>query len=344
MQKALNSKALNGIKLFAILGMICYHSGLLKSIDYGAVACIFFFIVSGFTTAYRHIGSKDNNTEFALKYYNKKLKSLYFPYYVSFALSIPFVILEVKSLEDGFEALCNSFFHVFFIQSWFPNITYKFNAIAWFTSAMLFCYLLTPVLIVVLNRITSRKAVFSCLIITLLLHLFLEFCSIKYPDVFTYSMHSNPIIKCIEYVLGMMLAIYYKQLKASKEKNTIIYTVLEVLIILLDYVAARAVVLSGYKTVILIPLCLTVFLFSVGQGYVSRIISVNAIQKLAALQGFIYLFHYVAINYTRIMLTVIRHKKIYENKPVFSILCILTTILLSYIMTLIYSKISTRKK
>lgn len=323
--------------------MICFHSGLLNSIGYGAVACIFFFIVSGFTTAYRHVGSKDSNPEFALQYYNKKLKSLYFPYYVSFAFSVPLVILEIKSLRDGFEALCNSFFHLLFIQSWFPNITYKFNAIAWFTSAMLLCYLLTPILIVVLNRINSRKVLLPCLIITLLLHLFLEFCSIKYPDVFTYSMHSNPIIKCIEYVFGMLLAIYYKQLKVNKKKNIIIYTVFEVLIILLDYVAARAVVLSGYKTVILIPLCLTVFLFSVGQGYVSRIVSVNVIQKLATLQGFIYLFHYVAINYTRIMLTVIKLKKIYENKAIFSILCVFTTIVLSYIMTLIYSQISTRK-
>lgn len=338
MKTPLNRHALSGIKLIAILGMICFHAGSLPQIDYGVIACIFFFIVSGFTTSYWHNESFDVKFNTVSHYYTKKLSSTSFPYYSAFLLSIPLVIRQIKTISDLKEALCDSVFHLLFIQCWFPSITFKFNAIAWFSGSLMFCYLFTPILLLFMQTQTSKRKALTWFITSLLLHLFLEYCSKTYPNVFTYSIHSNPVIKCLEYVIGMELALCYKYYYHEICNNGLFSTLMEMISIVFSLIITRMIGKDGYKSFILIPLCIIIIVFVIGKGYMSKLLSLKAIQNLSSLQGFLYLFHYVVMNYIYKFLSSFGPKVLYENKYIYSLICITSTIVFSYLMYWIQKK------
>lgn len=328
----ISSTTLAGIKIIAILGMICYHAGLIEVIDYGTIACSFFFVVSGFTTAYYHFDNWEISSESVFLYYKKKIKAVFLPYYLAFFISIPIVLKQVKTFDDLFEAFFNGIFHILFIQCWFPNITFKYNAVAWFTGALMFCYFITPIIILLLRKINSTNRLFISIFILITFHFFLEYCSKRYPLVFSYSMHSNPAIKAIEYIIGMQLSLIY--LKVKDKGSKFFYTILEVASIVLLYGISLFMGKDGFRSLSLIPLSMIIIIFSLGKGYISNFFSLDCFSELSKLQGYLYLFHYVIISYLSKILEAIKLDYWYNNKILFSILSVLFTIAFSKIIYL----------
>ncbi len=282
------------MKLLAVLGMILYHSGFNSIPDYGAFACIFFFIMSGFTTAFFKMDEWEISQKSILSYYKKKMDGICWIYYFSFVLMIPLTIRDIDSLKSVKEAICDGIMHLLFIQCWFPNITFKYNAVAWFSSALLFCYLLTPILIALVRIL--KNSVKQVLLLTIILHIFLEFCSINYPDIFGYSMHTNPFIKCIEYFLGMLLAVIFKTYYLDN-KNRVLFSAFELFSVCLVGGSIYLYTMCGYKSIVIIPIIIMVYCFAYGKGFLSSALSMDYF-GISRLQSEIYLLHYPVIMYS----------------------------------------------
>ncbi|MBQ9591122.1 MAG: acyltransferase [Butyrivibrio sp.] len=293
MNNEINSKSIAGVKLIVVLGMILYHSGFNKIPGYGAFACVFFYMMSGFTTAFFRIDEWELSQTSIINYYKKKIDGICWIYYFTFFLMIPFTIKEIDSLDHLKEAICDGVMHLLFIQCWFPNITFKYNAVAWFSSALLFCYIFTPIMIVVIRR--TKKWAIQVLLFTVVIHFFLEYCLINYPDVFEFSIHTNPFIKCSEYFMGMLLAIIYKN-RSMIVKNVVFSSMIEVFSLCVLGGAIYLFTIIAYKSVVIIPMLIFVFCFSYGKGIVSKLFSFDFI-NLTKLQSEIYLVHYPVIIY-----------------------------------------------
>ncbi|MBE5919042.1 MAG: acyltransferase [Pseudobutyrivibrio ruminis] len=340
MKNEINKKAISGMKFLAIIGMIFYHSGFNKIPGYGAFACMFFFMISGFTTGYYRINNWDLSSDSILNYYSKKIKSISWIYYFTFIIMIPYTMKEIDSIEQVKEAICNGMMHLLFIQCWFPDIHYKFNAVAWFSSAILFCYLLTPVLVSFARKVNKVSKAFVIVGLCILLHFFLEYCSIQYPDVFGYSMHTNPFIRCLEYYMGMILSVIYSSI-SNKRNSFALYSVFEGISLFLVLGSTYLFLSLGYKSIVLVPMLILVYVYSLGYGVLSKILSCDLF-KISFLQSEIYLLHYPVIEYSGFVLRRI-NIGLLKIKGVEALCYVIFTIIAAYIVHSCWGRICKRK-
>ena len=151
-------QALRGI---AILGVYFCHAGVLVRATW---ILSVFFVLSGFLTAYRHRSGPlpECSPAGCLRYAWRRIRRLYPLYFLTLLF---FLALLLRSLRAGalpgtrLSDIALTFgLNVALLQAWAPynSIYYSFNTPAWFLSAIVFMYFVTPPLLRVLRRSDKR--------------------------------------------------------------------------------------------------------------------------------------------------------------------------------------------
>lgn len=175
----------------------------------GAPAVAAFFMLSGFCMT---LGYQDKILTGSVNYidYLKTRFTKFFPIHWITLLAFFLITLYFGDVVINKRMMLSN---VFLSQSWIPERSFYFsyNAIAWYLSTALFAYLCFPILISLLDKIIRRQRML------LLMAMLVGYGIVAYamPKSDYHAMlYINPVCRCIDFVIGIFLAEWYKSVKA----------------------------------------------------------------------------------------------------------------------------------
>lgn len=191
-------RSITGLKVFATAGIFIWHLGLFKAPDLGARCVEIFLVVSGFLTAYNHHGRYEGTIEECVGIARKKLRAIYPVYFAGFLLAAAYMVIahNAQSLTR-FGLAATAVVDLTLMQAWIPSIAFKYDGAAWFLSAVLVCYVLSPFISRLIDW-AQRKlgdvnlGALSVAAGSFVALLFLEVCQKKLPTLYSYSVHISP--------------------------------------------------------------------------------------------------------------------------------------------------------
>ena len=195
-------KSLQSIRFVFALMIFIHHFHSPQIEQFGSFPVTFFFILSGFLLSMGY-SEKYEKGELAYGKFVRKRLIRIFPlnwFSLMLALLIPFIVNLVNN-QLSLYYYATLLPNVFLLQSWFPLKTVYFsgNAVAWFLSDILFCYLLFPLLL----RITTSKAKHLFMLIVLALYVLLV--SLIPDNLIHPIIYINPLFRLVDFIIGMYL-------------------------------------------------------------------------------------------------------------------------------------------
>ena len=316
--------ALNGIRVLATVGIFLFHAGFVKQ---GTFPVTLFFMLSGFMMYYT---KRDSITPMTGIW---KMKQMYPLHFLTFVISI-FIWQPLGKYSMDYLVKAGVL-QLTLLQSWFPEYTMTFNGLAWYLSISFFLYTISYPLVLLVRNI--KKPLYG--IITVLVGI----TAINFYSRISGGgdLYTNPLYRILDYVLGMMVAKQYIQRDGFSEKWSNLAEICILVSFLIQYLLSlRIGAMPGYYSVLF---AFSLYIFAVGQGCVSKILSYPVFQKLAANSFAFYMIHELSLRVFR---------KVFPEPAVFSlkgylIRCILIAVpalIVSVVFAWCYGKICNRKR
>ena len=305
--------SLDGLKAIMMLMIFCWHTPYnpdspigTPSADLGARACEVLFVVSGFLIGCRHYYRPiPAGLRQTWDYASGKIAKVWPVHFIAFlvilaylAASDPQDLLTVSAAWKAVVNLC-------LLQAWSSD-PFSFNSVAWFVSALMFCWFMSPLLMSVLRRPgrVIAAAFAGCGVLRIAVELACGAGIVPFPIDF----HVSPVIRCMEFFMGMLMVPAYIALKKAAENRdsgsgrdhprmmTAGMTAAELIVsacyIFLIY-RMEGIWIRGY---FVLAACGLVFTFALNRGALSRVLSMKIFAMFAVIQMEFYLFHQVIIR------------------------------------------------
>ena len=239
----------------------------------GDCGVAFFFLLSGFTLSMGYGQRIDAGTFCFSHYLTRRLYRIYPLHLLCLAL---FLLLFRPDIDS--RLLLNALL----LQSWIPEPAYYFsyNAVSWFLSSLLPCYLLFPLACRYGNRLVLAVVLVCCLT---------AYWLVPYDKV-NALLYVSPWMRFVDFFLGIMLfKLYHNRPNIALPVWTelLIVVLLVMTLWLHPYVDAKWRNAPLYWFVLL-PL---IFVFARQSGPVSRLLQHRWLQWLASLSMPIFLLH-----------------------------------------------------
>ena len=282
------------IKFIAMIKIIKWHVFIwnIKLIDYGARMCEILFISSGFLVGYNYYSfSMPSTYESSIKYAYKHLRSFYPLEMINTLYGFYFNKGKLYNLTDVEVLISN----LLLIKSWsrYSQIASCFNGISWFISALIFCYFLTPFLLISIKKLkTSLILFFLVCAIRILIE---ESINKGALNMFDIHFHRGPIIRLSEFFLGMLMNPTYFSLKSkiNKFENNkwlkMIFTFIQIFLIICSYYLMLIYNNILYRCYFVVIFCFFIFISGFDYGYLSDFISNRICQNIMSCQMEMYL-------------------------------------------------------
>ena len=279
-------ESFNSLKAIMLLILFYWHSPIPRYGlgDLGARTCEFLFVISGFCVAYNWEEKNiPDSFSFAMKYAKEKLYEFWPAHVVGIILALAFLGENEYNSLSGSKLLVN----VLMLQTWSndPNIYFSYNGVSWFLSCLLFCYFCAPAF----NAIVKTKIEIKMLVVCLL-RAFLEV-----NNIFCLSIHTNPVIRALEFLIGLMGFKILKKycIKIRIEKWIATFIELGALFFWVGSWWNG----NGFRFLFVIESLILICVFFYERGYVCCILKKCGILKaLNKIQFEFYLFHVVVIS------------------------------------------------
>lgn len=185
--------------------------------------------------------------------------------------------------------------------------------ISWFLDNIFYCYFFSPFFLCTINNLKNSIKIF--IYVALARVLAEEFFIRKAFNVFDTHIHCGPIIRIMEFYMGMQLIPLYFQIKfhLDKFKNNFIFkifiTIIQIVFpIYLYYIMVKydKILLRCYFVLIM---CIYIFIISYDYGYLSNLMEIKIIKLIMSAQLEMYLMQ------MNVHLTFDRYfRKIYTDK------------------------------
>lgn len=286
---------LSGWKFLAMIMIVWWHLGIPSGkIDWGARMCEFLFVSSGFLVGYNYYykGMPDTR-RYSFKYVFDKLSKVY-PLHL--LTTIFFVILTIKNFQIS--DIPSWLSNLFLLQAWQINKdVIIFNGVSWFLSALMFCYFLTPFF---LRLVRNIKHSLVLLLLVATVRVSIEAFQIFGLADYVFSMHYSPLIRVLEFFMGMLLIPYYFKLKKriKKQENKkwfiAVVSIIEILIICITIFFMYIFNSLWLRAFYVIWFCILVFILGFDYGITSKIMSCKLAQKVVNLQLEAFMLQYIA--------------------------------------------------
>ena len=298
-RKSLNYLAF--IKFLAMIKIIKWHIYKFKkkSIDYGARMCEILFISSGFLVGYNHYKrNMPSDYETSFRYLYKHLRNFY-------PLELILIICDYISnskIENNIITEIEIFLsNILMIKVWSRHrkIAFSINAISWFLSVLIFCYFLAPIFLQGIRKIKTSIILFitiafiRCSIDEILNHhLF---------NLYDAHLHRGPIIRTIEFYMGMLLIPIFFSLKyhLDRFKNQkwliIVFTFIQIFSPIFLYYIMIKYNNKLHRCYFVLIFCFYVFIASLDYGFLSKLFSNKIFVKIMSCQMEMYLIQ-IRIN------------------------------------------------
>ena len=291
-RKQLNYIAL--IKFIAMIKIIKWHVVIWKTkpIDYGARMCEILFISSGFLVGYNHYQIPMPSTyESSIKYAYKHLRNFYPLEIINTFYG--FYLYKGKSYKlTEIEILISN---LLLIKSWsrYSQLASCFNGISWFLSALMFCYFLTPFLLNAINKMKTSLILFF--LVNAIRISIEEFINKGALNMFDIHFHRGPIIRLLEYFIGMLMTPTFFFLRAKIDKYQhnkyfkAIFTLIQIFIVICAYYLMIKYNNILFRCYFVLLFCILIFISGFDYGYLSELISKRLCKEIMSCQMEMYL-------------------------------------------------------
>jgi len=288
------------IKFLAMIIIIKWHLFFWKKkpIDYGARMCELLFVASGFLVGYNHYKRNmpcDYETSFNYSY--KHLRSFYpleliniiFGYYINKGKK--YDLTEFSILISNLLMLKSWSRHAILIAS--------FNGITWFLTDLLFCYFLAPVLLQGIKNIKNSVILFF--IVSFIRVTTEEAISHGAFNLFDAEFHRGPIIRLLEFYMGMLLTpmFFYFKHYMDEYKNKflvkIIFTFIQIVLPIFIYFIMLKFNHQLLRCYFVLIFSFFIFIISYDYGILSDLFAHKLCVKIMSCQMEMFLFQ-KAIN------------------------------------------------
>ena len=286
--------------MYLIIRMHLYSHNTMP-FDYGIRMCELLFISSGFLVGYNYYDNPMDNTYLSsFKYAYKHLRTFYPYYFINFIYGLYFFRKQIKF---GLTYIELFLINIFMISNWSSHrkIARFFFGISWFLDNILYCYFLSPLLLYSINNIkSSLKCLFFALLSRILVE---EFLNRGAYNVFDTNYHCGPIIRIIEFYIGMLLSPLFIKLKDYLDKYQnyflfkILFTIIQIILpIYLCYLMIKYDKIL-FRCYFILILCIYIFIISYDYGYLSVLVSNSLLKKIMSAQMEMYLIQ-INVNIT----------------------------------------------
>ena len=317
-------KALQGLRALATIGIFLFHSGFLLE---GSFPVTFFFMLSGFMMHYTKRGLKgfEDFTSWNKMYVWKKIKQFYPLHFITFIMSCFIGRVWMRPLKD---TIISGVLNLLLINSFVPRYALVFNAVSWFLGITLFLYVIAYFLLKQAGRIRNTKQhIVITLVIIILINLFNRFIHPLY-------LYTNPFYRILDFWLGILTSkLYIESDYEIRNIDFIEYGI--VFIFIIQYLIGFAVKPDpGYYSILF---TISIFVFAIGKGKISKILSSPKLGKIAEYSFEFFMFHELALRIFR---------KVFAGLavpyPILLLVISLPSLLLSIGFIVIYKKLCKR--
>lgn len=302
-RKALNYLAF--IKFLAMIMIIKWHLFFWnkKPIDFGARMCEILFVSSGFLVGYNYYKKNmpcDYETSFNYSY--KHLRS----FYPLELINIIYGYYNYKGKKYDLTEFVILFSNLLMLKSWsrYSKLISIFNGITWFLTDLLLCYFLTPVLLQGIKNI--KKSVILFFIISFIRTAIEEIIYHGALNIFDTNFHRGPIIRLLEFYMGMLLTpmFFYFKYYIDKYKNKLLIKIIFTFIQIISPITIYLIMLKNNNILLrcyfVFIFCFFVFIISYDFGILSDLFAHKLCVKIMSCQMEMFLFQktiYIIFHY-----------------------------------------------
>lgn len=265
---------------FALCMMIFAHHAYSYAAG-GAPAVAAFFMLSGFCMT---LGYKDKILSGSVNYIGY-LKTRFAKFYPIHWITLLVFFLITFCAGDVVINKRIMLSNVLLLQSWIPDWSFYFsyNSIAWYLSTALFAYICFPMVINLLGKLMRRQRMY------LLIAMLMCYGVVAYSmpkSAYHAMLYINPVCRCIDFVIGIYLAEWYKSIEIEKLRTHRWLFDLGMIasFVLLNIVSMRLAddirLISAFFWLPSAILILSTSIVSRTSSYLGRILASNGVQKL----------------------------------------------------------------
>lgn len=327
--------SLDGLKAIMMLLIFCWHTPPNPAspigepaADLGARACEVLFVIAGFLVANKHCDSfVSADLRQSWNYVSGKIAKVWPVHFIAFLV---IAVYLAKTDPQGFFTASTAWkavINLCLLQAWSTD-PFSFNGVAWFISALMFCYFMSQLMLSVLKR--SRYVIAAAFVGCAALRIALELVS-ENGDIFSIDFHVSPIIRCMEFFLGMLMVPALNTLNRAMKRKLASDSASRSTWMMIGVTAAELLVSSCYiflmyrmegkwiRGYFVLAACVLVFTFALNAGVLSRFLSLKVFVLFAVIQMEFYLFHQVIISVIGPMLTVVSRSVFIQSVILFII-------------------------
>ena len=228
-----------------------------------------------------------------------KISKIYPAYVFSLILGLYRLISKSGSL---FVALLNTIIYLgldlTLLQSLMgmQEFSHSINGVCWFLSALFICYILSPVFLKIIDRITHNFELFIAVLLTVFIVMFLLFITdnlerMKFLDGMVNDLsYGHPFIRIWYVVLGMLVGCCYK---FSRNNLNSKFTFMSLVLVFIFFLYRNTLSLhlpTLVRFADLITCMLMLYTVAKGEGLIIGFLS--KIEPMSKYTMYLYLFHY----------------------------------------------------
>ncbi len=181
----------------------------------GHYGVMIFLMLSGFLGYINHVEENFNTKT----YIKRKYKSFFWLYFfLMLVMAIP------KFLKhDYIKTILSIIIHISLLQTWlFPYIIgYELNNVDWYLSVIMFCWLFEKPIITLLKKVQYKHTICVIFATIFSVRILLYYIPIANHSMYTQFLYLSPIIRIMDYIMGMISAKYFESNKNNSNKEHI---------------------------------------------------------------------------------------------------------------------------
>ena len=344
----LKIEGLQFIRLLAFILIFLSHSiGKLNIL--GALGVSIFLVMSGFLMTYNYYDREIKQNVFVFA--TKKISTLY-PIHIAFMfvaiVKQLIIIAKAQSFTSFFDLLKYIICNVLLIQAWIPKSSYYFslNAVSWYLSLCFFLYLVFPVIIKLLKRIKTKRAIVilisSLFILEMIVSLFAYLFAAQERDAI-FSMHwltyVFPISRMLDFLAGCCLGIIMINYGRIVSEINSLWSILVLLVLILvsvlmiENIAFFNFECIKYSLVYLPISLLLIYTFSGKYIIFCKLINSKLIEFMSCLTPYAFLMHVLILQTSSTLI-----RRILGEGKITLMLIVLISLAITMFLSWIYKK------
>lgn len=258
----------------------------------GGIGVELFIVMSGFvmTLGYWNKFTTVGRMEY-VNFIINRISRIYPIYFIFLMVSIVYMwnFFTTETIPTSLKFII----HLLLLQTVFPatGLATAFNGAAWTLATLFVLYLITPFIFRIIKwNLKFFLGIFG--VYVLAAYIVGGYIELSIPSMETWFFYFSPFFRIVDYIIGIIGAIFFLKLKKRKQEVKWVYSIIECI----------ALFMFGFCMIeqvnmwILRGVCLTIIMvFSFQNGFISKYLSASFWSVLGEISFSFYLIHYLVL-------------------------------------------------